>query len=118
MEPDKIAAGLRAWTKNHDGHVRAAVELLCWHEHWIRRADFVKACVTSDRDGTSWIRWEAARAFAFGNPRASTSELAILDLAVSLGSDRYKLSRMGNAHAEAIVRAFATATGMEGMIRG
>ena len=114
---DTTVKRLRRWTANHDLHVKAAVELLIWHEHWIRRGDFLKACVASDPDGTSWIRWDAAKAFAFSNPQASTSELAILDLAVSLGSDRYKLSRMGDAHAKAIVEAFAAALDVECEVR-
>lgn len=108
---DTRVTRLRKWTKHHDLHVRAAVDLLIWHEFWLRRQDFVKACITSDRDGTSWISWAKAREFAGGNPRGSTSELAILDLAVSLGEDRYWLSRMGHQHGRAIITAVAAALG-------
>jgi hypothetical protein len=46
---DDLVAGLRAWTKDHDAHVRAAVDLLIWKESWLRRASFVRACVSWDR---------------------------------------------------------------------
>jgi hypothetical protein len=109
--------GLRAWTKDHDPHVKAAVELLIWHDHWIRRADFAAEVVQWDDVGTAWIPWDRARAFK-RNRAASSSQLAVLDLAVALGTDQYRLSRMDDAEAGAIVRAFATALGQEGMLRG
>ena len=45
--PDQAAliAGLRAWTRGHDPHVRAAVELLIEHNVWLRRADFTQGCI-------------------------------------------------------------------------
>lgn len=82
---DDLTAGLRQWTRHHDPHVKAAVELLLWHGFWLRRPDFCKACVTVD--GDVWIRWAEARAFVDGGPRASTSELAILDLG-NVGHDQ------------------------------
>lgn len=109
-----LVAGLRAWTANHDPHVRAAVELLIWHEHWLLRPGFLGACVIEDTDdGTSWINWGNARGFVDHNPRGSTSELAILDLAVALGENRYRLSIMGNAHSRAIADAVAVACGFD-----
>ena len=117
---DTLAAGLSRWTKDHDPHVRAAVELLTWHDYWLRRADFAKAAVRWDgtrgataSKGVAWIDWAAAREFADSRPRASTSEAAILDLAVAIGGNQYKLSQMGDAHAAAIVRAFTQALGVE-----
>lgn len=110
---DRTVTGLRRWTRNHDYHVRAAVELLIWHEFWVNRADFTKACVHPGRDGTTWINWGQAREFADSGPRGSTSELAVLDLAVALGEDRYRLSRMGTQHRNAIIRAVAQAVGEE-----
>lgn len=113
---DTLAAGLRRWTRDNDPHVRAAVELLIWHETWIRRADFANAAVywdgsrgTGKTRGVAWIKWSDAREFADSGPRASTSEIAVLDLAVAIGENRYKLSQMGHAHARAIVTAFARA---------
>lgn len=112
-----LAAALRKWTRNHDFHVRAAVELLIWHEHWLGRASFVKACVTAER-GEAWISWPKAREFHDSSPRGSTSELAVLDLAIAIGENRYRLSHMGTQHRAAIVRAVAQALDAEGMLRG
>jgi hypothetical protein len=101
---------LRAWTRHHDPHVRAAVGLLIEHAFWLRRPDFTLACVHYDRRQPC-IDWQAARAFADAGPGASTSELAILDLAVALGENRYRLSVMGAANSRAIAAAVARAVG-------
>ncbi len=107
------ATALRRWTATHDLHVIAAVELLIWHEHWIRRPDFQRACIHDDTaiDGSMWINWRQAREFFDSGPRGSSSELAILDLAVALGENRYRLSIMGDAHSRAIAQAVARALG-------
>jgi len=111
--PDQAAliAGLRAWIRDHDPHVRAAVELVIEHDSWLRRADFTRACVRS-RGGEAWIDWQAARTFADAGAVASTSEMAILDLAVALGENRYRLSIMGAAHSHMIATAVARAAGV------
>jgi hypothetical protein len=105
-----LAAALRTWTRHHDPHVRAAVGLLIEHDFWLRRPDFTGACLHRDR-GQAWIDWQAARAFADAGPGASTSQLAILDLAVALGENRYRLSIMGAANSRAIATAVARAVG-------
>ena len=105
-----LTAALHAWTQHHDPHVRAAVGLLIEHDFWLRRPDFTRACVRRDRR-EAWIDWRAARAFADEGPGASTSELAILDLAVALGENRYRLSIMGAANSRAIATAVARAAG-------
>ncbi len=115
---EALTAGLRAWTKNHDPHVRSAVELLIWHEFWLRRTDFTSRCIHGTSAGSwdkqaTWIDWHAARAFVDKGTRASTSEMAILDLAVALGEDRYRLSIMGSAHSRAIADAVAQAVGVD-----
>ena len=56
---DALTAALRAWTRDHDPHVRAAVGLLIEHDVWLRRADFTRACVRS-RGGEAWIDWRCA----------------------------------------------------------
>jgi hypothetical protein len=103
-------AALRRWTHNHDPHVRAAVELLIEHETWIRRADFRRAAIEG---GTreAWINWQKAREFADAGPRASTSEMAVLDLAVAIGENRYRFSVMGSACSPMIAQAVARALG-------
>ena len=102
------AAGL---DRGHDPHVRAAVELLIEHDFWLRRADFTRACIfRSGRE--AYVNWVAARAFMDAWMVASTSEMAILDLAVALGENRYRLSIMGAANARSIATAVARAAGV------
>jgi len=105
-----LTAALHAWTQHHDPHVRAAVGLLIEHDFWLRRPDFTRACV--HRHGReTWIDWDAARAFTDADPGASASQLAILDLAVALGENQYRLSIMGAANSRAIAAAVARAVG-------
>ena len=108
---DSLLTGLRGWTRGHDPHVRAAVELLIEHEFWLRRADFTRACVHGTRR-EAWIDWEAARRFVDAGAVASTSQMAVLDLAVALGENRYHLSIMGTAHSRWIADAVARAVGV------
>jgi hypothetical protein len=108
---DALVVALRAWTRNHDPHVCAAVGLLIEHDFWLRRPDFTRGCV--HRNGReAWIDWQAARAFADAGPGASTSQLAILDLAVTLGENRFCLSIMGAANSQSIAAAVARAVGV------
>ena len=109
---EALIKDLRAWTREHDPHVRAAVELIIWHEMWLRRADFRTAAVHRGKY-ESTIDWDAAREFVDAGAVASTSEMAILDLAVALGENRYRLSIMGSAHSRAIAKAVAQAAGEE-----
>jgi hypothetical protein len=101
---------LRRWTHDHDPHVRAAVELLIEHETWIRRADFHRACIEKNAR-EAWINWRKAREFADAGPAASTSEMAVLDLAVAIGENRYRFSIMGRANSAMIAQAVARALG-------
>ncbi len=111
-DPGALAAQLRAWTRAHDLHVRAAVELLIDQGTWLCRADFIRTCVY--RHGQeAWIDWAAARRYADSGPGGSTSELAILDLVVALGENRYRLSIMGQANARLIAAAVARAVGAD-----
>jgi hypothetical protein len=107
---DTLVPALRRWTHNHDPHVREAVELLIEHETWIRRADFQRACVERNA-GEAWINWRKAREFVDAGSTASTSEMAILDLAVAIGENRYKFSIMGPANSRMIAQAVARALG-------
>jgi hypothetical protein len=108
-----VAAGLREWTRSHDAPVQAAVWLLLVHEVWPARVEFRDACVRR-ADGVVWIDWRAAReAFEAGVfARASSAELAVLDLAITLGQDRYRLRSMGTANAQVIAAAVAAAAGV------
>ena len=68
------------------------------------------ACV--ERDGReAYINWRKAREFADCGSAASTSEMAVLDLAVALGENRYKFSIMGPANSRMIAQAVARALG-------
>lgn len=110
--PPDLTSGLRLWAEGCDPHVRAAVDLLIEHRHWLGRADFVAAAVVADQvDNIPWIRWDdAERALPALARSASSTEVAILRLAVDLAQDvRYRLSRMGPANAAAVVRAVTAA---------
>jgi hypothetical protein len=118
-----LAAGLRGWVRGGTAHEQAAVELLIWHETWLRRPDFRGAAITQLAPGlVAIINWEKAREFAdrgFAGPGkrplpASTSERAVLDLAVALGEDRYRLANMGRVHRQRIADAVTLAVGLRG----
>jgi hypothetical protein len=101
---------LRRWTHDHDPHVRAAVELLIEHETWIRRAGFQRACIQVD-GREAWINWRQACEFVDSGSVAATSEMAVLDLAVALGENRYTFSIMGPSNSRMIAQAVARALG-------
>jgi hypothetical protein len=108
----QLAEDLRAWAADGAAPVRAAVDLLI-KEGWLHRGDFVRAAVVWDGP-QPWIRWLQAREFHDAAPRGSTTELAILDLAVTLADDRFRLSNMGRAHRQWIADAVAQAVGLGG----
>jgi hypothetical protein len=59
-----LAAGLRGWVRGGTRHEQAAVELLSWHETWLRRPDFREACITQLAPGlVARIDWYEAREF-------------------------------------------------------
>ena len=107
---DATAAGLPAWTRNHDLHVRAAAGLLIEHHFRLRRPDFVRACVHR-RGREARIDWTEARKFLNQGAVASPSEMAVLDLATALGETRYRLSITGAASSRLIATAVARAVG-------
>ncbi len=110
-----VVVGLHAWIDGHDAHVQAAVWLLLAHEVWPRRAEFLQACVSHSPDGGWWIDFRAART-AFDNgafDTASSTELAVLDLAITLGTDRFRFRAMGPSNARAVATAVAHAVGAD-----
>jgi len=109
---DTTIRALRRWIAHHDPQVSAAVELLIEHETWIRRADFQRAAVERNAR-EAWINWRKAREFVDAGSTASTSEMAVLDLAVAIGENRYRFSIMGPANSRMIARAVARALGQE-----
>jgi hypothetical protein len=110
MSTGATVTGLRAWTRGHDPHVRAAVELLLEHDLWLRRPDFVRACIHRGSRG-AWIDWAAARRFVDPGAVASSSQMAILDLATALGENRFRLPVMGAVNSRLIATAVACAVG-------
>jgi hypothetical protein len=64
----------------------AATELLIAHASWLRRDDFLTACVDHDHDGLTpvvWIDWAAVPAFLAKAP-CSSSEARVLRLVAEL----------------------------------
>jgi hypothetical protein len=59
----------------------------------------------------AWINWRKALEFVDSGSVASTSEMAVLDLTVAIGENRYKFSIMGPAHSRLIAQAVASALG-------
>ena len=107
----KLAAALRATLPHVDAPERAATELILFNDFWVRRADFTRECVrTSGR--LTVIAWSKTGAFIARNPRCSSSELAVLQLADFIAVDPFRLSNFGNAHRQAAVNAFAAALGV------
>ncbi|MGD9986350.1 hypothetical protein [Pseudonocardia sp.] len=109
------AVGLRRWARSHDDHVNAAVGLLIASEVWLARSEFRTTCVEHDDDGTCWIDWTEARAcFDAGRfAKASSTEIVVLDLAIALGEDRYRFSRIDSAQARMVVEAVTAAVGVD-----
>lgn len=85
---DELAALLRIGAQG-DRPAEAAVELLIGHGVWLRRSDFVSACVTveSGRAGSAaFIDWPAAVcALDAGELPCSSSEASVLRIAAGLG---------------------------------
>ena len=109
-EQEVHAALLRAWAGERDLHIRAAGELLAGHGAWPRRRGFTRVCAS--RDGReARIGWPAAGGVAGSRPGGSPGGLAILDLAVPPGQNRYRLPIIGQAGARLIALAIAPGAG-------
>lgn len=106
-----LATALRAWSAHRDSHEQAAVWLLIEHGHWLHTTRFARFAVAGARSRQPRISWSDARAaFDAGEfDRSSTSERAILDFAIALGQDRYKISPMGSATGGLLVKALTHA---------
>jgi hypothetical protein len=109
-----VGAGLREWAVGHGRHVQAAVGLLISHEVWLARVEFHAICLHRDPDGGYWIDWTAARQALDGGlfDSASLSERAVLDLAVALAQDHYRLAAMSTGKARMLAAAVAAAAGL------
>jgi hypothetical protein len=112
-DTDTMVAGLRRWARTHDLTTKAAVELLVTHGLWLRRPEF-RDLLHHDRvAGDCWISWREAREAFDRNAfvRASSTEIAVLDLAIALGEDRYRFNRMGGGTAAVVSAAVEVALG-------
>jgi hypothetical protein len=112
---DETSARLFASLPRLDYPKRAATGLLLWHEYWLRRADFRKQCVRTAADMTV-IAWSKIADFIAANPRCSSSELAVLQLADFIAVDPFKLSSFGHAHRQHAVEAFAASLGVTALV--
>jgi hypothetical protein len=106
-----MVTALREWTATHDNAVRAAVELLIEHGHWLRNDKFVELCVQNDY-GTTWINWGTAELMVSQRDLiGSGSELSVLRFAVMIAHDQLGLSSLDRTNRELVVRALADALG-------
>jgi len=106
-----LAAKLGQWASTHDLHVKAAVRMLIEQDVFLRREAFVEAAVKTASDGGAYIVFRDARkAFDDGAfDVASSTELALLDLIIAVGENRYRLSYMGPATAQLVIDLFRDA---------
>jgi hypothetical protein len=121
---EDLTAGLRSWVRRRGEHEQAAVELLIWHETWLRRPDFKDACITQLAPGLVAVDWREAREFIDRGYRqkgqrplpAASSHNRILDIAVAIGENEFGLAGLGRAHRRAAAEAFAAACGVTGVL--
>jgi hypothetical protein len=102
---------------------RAVIVLLAEHDYWLRRIALHHPDLVRTDDGVPFeLDWRAlGRLVDEGTLIASTSQLAILELAVSLRQARpvdlgRALAALGTANAADAVRAVATAVGREDLV--
>ena len=114
LTPLQARRRMRAWSAGMDPHVHAAVELLIAHQTWLARRDFLAAAVRVRQPAVAWINWRDAReAFDAGRfDQSSTTERAVLDIAIALGENRYRLNAMGAGNASHIATAVALSVGL------
>src|SRR5260370_12667378 len=75
----------------------AAVGLLLWHNSWLRREDFRRACLSASP--TVLLDWRAAAKFLAAAPvGASSSQVVVLEVAIALAEDKFHLTGLGHAH--------------------
>jgi hypothetical protein len=114
---EELAVGLRRGASGRDDRERAAVELLIWHETFMRRRDFFEAAI-GIRGDAYYVSWDRARRFAEHAAGVSSSQRTVLELAVWIASDPLGLSRLGYMHTYKAAEALAAALGqrLEGLI--
>ena len=114
---EELAAGLRRGAGAGGDRERAAVELLIWHETFMRRRDFFEAAIGIQGDAYR-ISWARARRFAEHATGVSTSQRTVLELAAWIATDPLGLSRLGYMHTYRAAEALAASLGLriEGLI--
>lgn len=120
---DALVAEVRETARNTGPHALAGAEALIWTDHWLRRADFVKAAIRRNAGGQRYIAWGPARdAFdscAYNSDTepmlgpANSTAMTILDAAITAGERRFNTSNLGTAHAEAFATIFASMVGFK-----
>ena len=111
---EQAAAALAELAPVPPPHEAAAVRLLLWHKTWLQREDFRRACLTGPPVSRVEIHWRKAAAFLASGPRGtSSSQVAVLEIAIALAEDEFHLTGFGHAHQRAVAEAFATALGQE-----
>lgn len=109
---EQAVTGLTAIATDLAPGQAAAVRLLLWHDSWLRRADFRRACLSGSPPVL--FHWRDAANFLAAPPRgASSSQVAVLEVAIALAEDRFHLTGLGHAHRRAVAEAFAAALGEE-----
>lgn len=101
---------LRTTYADHENYRKAALELLIWHDYWLKNKTFSELAILEKGENVyiSWPQLEES----FNNGQfdyASTSQRAVLALAIDLALDRYRFAIMGDAHRAAILEAFTKA---------
>lgn len=120
---DALVAEVREQARISGPHALAGAEALIWTDHWLRRADFIKAVIRRNAGGQRYIAWPAARD-AFDTcsynsgvdpvlAPASSSAMTILDAAITAGERRFNTSNLGAAHAKAFATIFASMVGLK-----
>ena len=90
----------------------AAVRLLLWHDSWLRREDFRRACLSAGPPVL--LHWRAAAKFLAATPRgASPTQVVVLEMAIELAEDELHLTGLGLAHRRAVAEAFVAALGQQ-----
>ena len=111
---ENMAERMKASYAGESDQRRAAVQLLAEHGRWLRHPTFISAAVVDPNADVPRIAWGRARkAFDAGEFKGSTSEMAVLDLAIDLGDDRFRFGSMGYAHRDFILAALSTALGKD-----
>lgn len=111
-DSSNLADGLRRWgaTKGDDS-VRAAVELLIEHDHWLWDEGFTGRCIRDER-GVAYIDFAEVRRYHDEGAPCSESQAAILLVIADIGTCRWQIPTMDGRNRRRIVRAVTRAAGM------